>query len=432
VTYEWFVNGTDASVSGATWTRHSTTTDLGHSIVVHVTYTPSGASAYAPITVDVVAQAGAAPIAAADPHGSAPFGSTLSTDAPSDFTFAADDTDSTFTYQWYLSGKAISGKTQSSYAPPSADVNHTVAIKVTARDARWNTATYTQTWTLLPAGPIAVAPTISPSFSPVRPGAVLTAHTGTLPSGAKLTYVWLSRTGSASFAPISGAIKSTYTVTTSDPTKDIEVLITATAPGWSTTQLASASVNVQYSLNLTATTDVSISTGISQAGVGKVGYPLTVAPATWNGTGLTVTYQWYQNGAAIFGATSTTFTPRGSQWGDDISVIATASGAGYLTATDQSDSITISNGDPPLPGSPAAAITLASGVYTVSPGAWSVDGLSYAYQWKVAGTDGIGLGATTNNYAPAGSEHGQLSVVITASRWGYTDGTKTVTGPTLP
>jgi hypothetical protein len=75
---------------------------------------------------------------------------------------------------------------------------------------------------------------------------------------------------------------------------------------------------------------------------------------------------------------------------------------------------------------PVITISSVGNVYSVSPGTWTVDGLTYSYQWQVAGSDGIGTdgnhvaGSTSSTYIPDATEHGQLWVIITVTRVGYT------------
>ena len=72
-------------------------------------------------------------------------------------------------------------------------------------------------------------------------------------------------------------------------------------------------------------------------------------------------------------------------------------------------------------------ITFAGGIYSVSPGTWTVDGLTYSYQWQVNGVNGIGtdgnsvVGSTSSTYIPDGSESGPLTVIVTVTRTGFTD-----------
>lgn len=68
-------------------------------------------------------------------------------------------------------------------------------------------------------------------------------------------------------------------------------------------------------------------------GTPQVGRKLTADPGIWDTPGLTHTYRWLRNGAAITGATSRTYTPRAADIGRRISVRVTATPATGPTGT---------------------------------------------------------------------------------------------------
>jgi hypothetical protein len=63
----------------------------------------------------------------------------------------------------------------------------------------------------------------------------------------------------------------------------------------------------------------------------------------------------------------------------------------------------------------------ASSPLVVSTGTWSIAGLVFSYQWS--GQNGEIAGATSNSLVlPVGDVRGNISVTVTATRYGYADG----------
>lgn len=71
----------------------------------------------------------------------------------------------------------------------------------------------------------------------------------------------------------------------------------------------------------------------SISGTVVVGQTLTASPGTWVPAGASFTYQWASNGAAIAGATGSTFVVTQGQVGRRITVTVTASKTGYAPAS---------------------------------------------------------------------------------------------------
>jgi hypothetical protein len=68
----------------------------------------------------------------------------------------------------------------------------------------------------------------------------------------------------------------------------------------------------------------------SIAGTGRVGSILTAKPGIWT-TGVTFTYQWYESGKVIPGATASTYKLASAQKGKAIQVKVTGKKTGYAT-----------------------------------------------------------------------------------------------------
>lgn len=69
------------------------------------------------------------------------------------------------------------------------------------------------------------------------------------------------------------------------------------------------------------------------SGTAATGATLTAVPGTWQPAPVSLMYQWKANGAAISGATASTFIPTNTQIGTAISVTVTGSKSGYLTVS---------------------------------------------------------------------------------------------------
>lgn len=169
-------------------------------------------------------------------------------------------------------------------------------------------------------------------------GSVLTAATGTWPTGVALDLQWL-RDG----VNIAGETGLTHTVTTADQGTNITFRVTASRPNFAskivtvTTAIPAADVPPTIIEKIvTVTTMVTVHTfGATPApkisGSAKVGKTLTVKATAWK-PGATFSFRWYANGKAIAGATKSTLKLTTSVKGKRITVKATGSRNGYQTA----------------------------------------------------------------------------------------------------
>jgi len=171
------------------------------------------------------------------------------------------------------------------------------------------------------------------------------------------------------------------------------------------------------------------------SGTVKVGSKLTASAGSWSWGGASYKYQWLANGAAISGATASTFTPTASQYGKQLQVKVTATESGYVSGAATSGKTaavaagTISStAGPTISGTPQVEQQL-----TASTGSWSVSGLAYGYQWSA---DGVDIpGATTSTFTPGTDQFGkQIRVRVTASRTAYstTSATSAATAAVAP
>ena len=274
--------------------------------VAMVTVDPSGTTVRVPFTV------AAGELTAPTPtvSGTARVGEKLTASAG---TWAPAPV--ALSYQWLRDGAAISGATKSAYTLVAADSGHRVSVRVTGAKAGYTTVSKTSAAKTVAAGIIA-AKTVSFSGS-TKVGQKLTAKTGTWgPSPVKLTYQWL-RDGKA----ITGATKSTHTLTASDRGHRISVRITGTKTGYTTVSKTSASKTVAAGTLSVKKPTIS--------GVAQVGRTLTAKVGTGSPAGIRYSVQWYRDGKAIRGATKTTYTLKAADRGSRVTVKITGSKAGY-------------------------------------------------------------------------------------------------------
>jgi invasion protein IalB len=232
-------------------------------------------------------------VAVAPTITSQPASQTVTAGQAATFAVAATGT-SPMTFQWSKNGGALSGATSSSYTTAAETMTDNQALfTVTVTNSAGNAASNPAVLTVNPAA-VAPAITTQPSSQTLNAGQTATfnvAATGTTP----LTYQW-NKNGAA----IGGATSSTYTTpaeTTSDNKAQFTVVVT-NAAGTATSNPATLTVNA-----------VAVAPAISTQPASQSVIAGNTAAFTVTAAGTTpLTYQWSKNGAAIGGASSSTYT----------------------------------------------------------------------------------------------------------------------------
>ncbi|MBT2492682.1 hypothetical protein J7E96_30065 [Streptomyces sp. ISL-96] len=164
------------------------------------------------------------------------------------------------------------------------------------------------------------APTITGT---VKVGAKVTAGTGAwTPAATSYGYQW-----KADGTAISGATGSAYTVPAALLGKKLTVTVTARRTGHPSGTATTAAVIVAKGSAPKVTTAPAIS------GTAKVGRTLKAAHGTWTPAPTSYGYQWYANGTAITGATTSSLVLKSAQAGKKITVKVTARRTGHTSGT---------------------------------------------------------------------------------------------------
>lgn len=214
------------------------------------------------------------------------------------------------------------------------DVGHTGGrimsfYKFAAATASGVTASFNVTST---AGP--PTNTVAPAVTGTAAlGSTLSTTNGTWDqSGLTYTYQWQRNTGT--WANISGATSSTYTVGSGDVGNSVRCVVTATN---STPASASANSN---SVSIPAAPVNTVTPSIP-TGTYHTGDTLTVTPGTWTGSGITLAYQWYRGASPLSGQTGTTYTLVVTDEGANISVHEIASNGGAPSGVEASSNVIV-------------------------------------------------------------------------------------------
>jgi hypothetical protein len=286
-----------------------------------------------------------------------------------------------------------------------------------------------------PPAAIASVPTISGT---ARQGDKLTEHHASWLNGvSNYSYRWkrCNSTGGGC-SSISGAVHSTYTLSSADVGRTIRVEETPKNASGDGKTATSAHTSKVLPLPPTNITPPSIAANVSA--VFTVGLKLTEVHGTWTGNPTSYpSYQWERcnsSGAdcnAISGATGQTYPLSSGDVGSTIRVQETAKNAGGTSkpATSAQSPLVL-----PLPPVDVTAPSIAGDLYvyrspgqTLSevPGSWTNNPTSFKYQWVLCDVGGSNceaiLGATGSTYTLIPGQQGDaIEVQETAINSGGT------------
>ncbi|MET7450772.1 IPT/TIG domain-containing protein [Streptomyces sp. NPDC005574] len=210
-------------------------------------------------------------------------------------------------------GKTITAKADS----VSAD-NRTVTATVDLTGAAtgvWNVSVITRGWEYQRGTFTVTQPQLTNTAAPKitgtsKVGAKVAAAPGSWSAApSSYTYQW-----KADGTAVGGATASTYTIPASALGKKLTVTVTAVKGGWQSGTATSAAVTVAKGDAPKATEPPAIS------GTAKVGKTLKATKGSWTPAPTSCSYQWYANGRAVAGATTSSLVLKAAQKGKKITV----------------------------------------------------------------------------------------------------------------
>jgi hypothetical protein len=314
-------------------------------------------------------------------------------------------------YVWQRSDSAtgtfavITGAVSSTYALAAADLGKYIRVTASRADNSGTVSSSPTTAVVLPplTGTVSVTGT-------AQVGQTLTAATTSLGGSGAISYGWQrSDSAAGTFAAITGAVSSTYTLAAADLGKYIR----ATASRADNSGTISSSPTTAVVLPpLTGT--------VSVTGTAQVGQTLTAATASLGGSG-TISCVWQRadsaagSFAAITGAASPTYTLAAADLGKYIRATASrADNSGTVSSSPTTAVVlppltgTVTVGGNPWTGQTLSAVTTSLG-----------GGGAISYVWQrsdsAAGTFAAITGAASSTYALAAADLGKY-IQVTASR----------------
>lgn len=261
---------------------------------------------------------------------------------------------------------------------------------------------------------------LSPVLESGNPVPTLGTNESTSFSPARNSYTrqWL-RDGVA----VAGETGYQYVISAADEGAEISLRVSARF-GTATVTRTSVPYTVASSKSVTGTVP-------TITGTRRVGSTVSAASADWAPTTATKTYKWFLSGAAVSGATSSTFALPSSAAGKKVTVMVTARQSGYTTLSKTSAGKTVASGvftkvTPTISGKAKVGSRL-----TLTRGPWSpASGTTFTYRWYVKSSSGGAAsaisGATSSTYTISSARAAKyIAVRVTAKRPGYTTATLT-------
>jgi hypothetical protein len=313
--YQWHANG--VAISGANDTTYTITpSDAGKKITVSLTASRPDYRTTTTVSDPTDAVASIPFTAAATPtiSGTVRVGATLTANP------GTWDPTATFSYSWKADGVVIKGATKASYTLTAAEAGKKITVTVTGSATGYVAQSKTSAATAAVAKVFAKTPAPKVTGT-AKVGSTLKAKLSAWSPSAKISYQWL-----ANGAVIKGATKSSLKLGAAQVGAKITLAVTGSKAGYaSVTKTSTATKSV-------AAAKFAKAPAPKITGTAKVGSVLKLKLGTWSPkAGVTFSYQWFAGGAAVLGATKSSYTLTAAERGKKITVKVTAVKAGYAT-----------------------------------------------------------------------------------------------------
>lgn len=228
-------------------------------------------------------------------------------------------------------------------------------------------------------------------------GSTMRANAGNWGEGAAITFQWL-----VGGKPLPGANDSVFVPPPALAGKKVQVMVTATKPGFNPakkTSAASAAITRPTVVSKPATGNPANLAKVGDpvaSGEGRVGSPVTVDPGSWD-NGVSFKYQWLRNGEAIAGATARTYVVKTDDFGSTLVARVQGSKPGFVTQVKMADPILVSTNLEEIPGATPPLVTgeaLLGKQLTARVLTWGT-GVALRFQWLRNGAPIPGANAGT-------------------------------------
>jgi hypothetical protein len=316
------------------------------------------------------------------------------------------------TYKWLRDGVTITGATALTYTITAKDQGHTLVLMT---DPSWYDTKIYSNAVAVPAAAGVELKQLTNVTKPVVTGDAVTGSVMKVTAGTwsapadklKFTYNWFAPDGTAT------AGGPTFTPDRPHVGKTLTVLVTASAPGYTT-----AWVKVTAPKPVTARESTRAIRGTL-----AVGSKVTLTRDPWyDRAGITSDVMWLRDGAQIAGAYGWSYVLTKADAGKKISVSVnpTTSGGMYQTLNASARVA----GLPLTSATPTIAGTIKAGnVLTVQRGTWTW-GTAFTYRWLRNGV--VISDAYASTYKVRTADKGtKLTVRVTGSKFGYTTVSRT-------
>jgi hypothetical protein len=294
----------------------------------------------------------------------------------------------------------------------NAGEDGTFNLSISATTTGAEAATTTSSYTLTVNEPLLTLST--PAFTgTAREGQVLSLSTAAVssePAETTITYQWQSSTnGFSTFTTVGTG--TSYLVKEGDEGTQIRLVATATDADGNPIVTTATSTATAAVTDAAPTVTTPTITGSAQEG------DTLTASASSGQLDNPVTYQWYDNGTAISGATASTYVVRESDEGNTLTVVATATNGNSVT-TSATSAATAKVADAAATLLVTVNGTAREGQILTAIGVANSADATVNYQWQVlngATWANIG-GATSATYTVTeADENHELRVIATSS-----------------